>query len=187
MNQSIAFQNHRINFYTSGRGEVLLFLHGWPTNSRLWNAQVDALKTNYKVVTMDWLGFGKSDKPNDHLYTFIKKKEILDVLIKAVLGKDKKLTIIAHDLGGPPAILWAYENQERVKRLVLLNTIIYPFSTSLDKTSHLFFGIPLIGEMLVSHFGLKTLMKTLTKSKNRIVNYNIDEILNWHDNLSSQL
>ena len=90
MKQSITYQNYQINYYCEGSGELLIFLHGWPTNSRLWDAQVDLFSKNYRVVTIDWLGFGQSDEPKDYTFTFSKKKEILDTLVTAVAKGDGK-------------------------------------------------------------------------------------------------
>lgn len=109
---------------TEGNGEVIIFLHGWPTNSRLWKSQVETLKTDYKVITLDWLGFGKSDKPTENKYTFTKKKEILDVVLSVLLKRHEKVTIVAHDIGGPPAI-------------------IYPFKTITDALSEILLSIPI--------------------------------------------
>lgn len=187
MNQPIAYQQYKINYHLEGNGELLVFLHGWPTNSVLWKFQIEILKKNYRTLAFDWLGFGKSDKPVDHHYTFTNQKDILDTVLADLLKSDEKVNIIAHDIGGPPAILWASENQERVKRLILLNTVIYPFSTSLDKVSHLFFKVPIIKELLVSPFGLRQLMKTLSRNRDSGVKDRINEILQAHENVKNEI
>lgn len=187
MRYSIKYQNHLVNYYAEGNGEIVILLHGWPTNSRLWNAQVEVLKERYKVITLDWLGFGKSDKPEHHQYTFVAMREILDTIIKELSKNNEPLNIVAHDIGGPPAILWASENQKRVKRLILLNTVIYNFSTPLDKLSHFFFEVPIIKEFIVSPFGLKTLMKTLSKNRKAVLKDSIKDILAWHEKLKSNV
>jgi len=184
---SVTYQNHQISCFTAGSGEAIVFLHGWPTNAMLWKAQLDALKTDYKVITLDWLGFGRSDKPADHDYTFTDQKEILNTVLSSLLKKEEQVSIIAHDIGGPPAILWASENEERVKRLILLNTVIFPFSTLLDKVSHYFFDVPVIKDLLVSPFGLRTLMKTLSKSKDTLVKNRIEEVLAAHEKVSNEV
>ena len=187
MTQSIAYQNHKIKVSIEGKGEPLVFLHGWPTNSNLWNTQVEVFKKNYRTIALDWLGFGKSDKPTEHHYTFTKKKEILDAVLTALLRGNEKVNIVAHDIGGPPAILWASENQERVKRLILLNTVIYPFSTFLDKMSHSLFEIPVIKEIIMSPFGLKTLIKTLSKNRGSAMRERANSIISAHENMSVEI
>ena len=186
MTRSVTYLDYQIKVYQEGSGKPLVFLHGWPTNSRLWHSQVEALKADYKVITYDCLGFGQSDKPKEHSYTFTKKKEILDAVLADTLDDNETVTLIAHDIGGPPAILWAHDNQEQVERLVLLNTILFPFSTPLDKISHFSFGIPLLNRLLVSDFYLKNVMKKFTKSKGEIVDRHIGSILDWHQNLTSR-
>jgi pimeloyl-ACP methyl ester carboxylesterase len=180
---SVSYKNNSIGVFVEGNGAPVLFLHGWPTNSRLWNAQAEALKDNYRVIRPDWLGFGQSAKPNDHHYTFTAMKEILNVIVESLLNKDEKLTIVAHDIGGPPAILWTHENEHRVEKLILLNTVLYPFSTTLDKISHFFFGIPLLNKIPTSRFGLSVMMRLLCKSPAKQTKGRITEILNWHKNL----
>ena len=186
MKQTITYQNYQVNYYCEGSGELLIFLHGWPTNSRLWDAQVELFSKNYRVITIDWLGFGQSDEPKDYTFTFSKKKEILDILITELTKSNEKVNLIAHDIGGPPAILWASENEDRVKRLVLLNTILFPFSTPLDKMSHFFFKVPILKDIIVSSFGLKTLMNTLMRSSGNGLKERINTVLNWHQDFGNQ-
>ncbi len=95
--------------------------------------------------------------------------------------------MVAHDIGGPPAILWSHENPKKVKRLILLNTVLFPFKTPLDASSHLFFNIPLLNNVIMSDFGLKILMNTLTQSRNKIVKAPIQDIINWHENLTKKV
>ncbi|MEM9921359.1 MAG: alpha/beta hydrolase [Bacteroidota bacterium] len=180
MSQFIKYHGHQVNLYVEGQGEPLIFLHGWPTNAQLWKPQVEALKKDYKVITLDWLGFGQSDKPTDYQYTFTKKKEMLNIALDKLLGANEKVNVIAHDIGGPAAILWVSEHQERVKRLILLNTVLYNFSTTLDKISHFLFAVPLLNQVLMSRFGLKSLLKTLTKSSGKDTQQHINEIMDWH-------
>jgi pimeloyl-ACP methyl ester carboxylesterase len=183
----VTYLGHEIYVSAVGTGHAVLFLHGWPTNSRLWQAQVDVLKANYRVITLNWLGFGKSDKPHNYFYTFTQMNEALDAVITSVLGEEESLTIIAHDIGGPAAVLWADKHPNRLRQLILLNTILFPFSTPLDKVSQFSFKIPLLNKLLVSNAYLKQLMKTLTQSKDKATNERIAEVLNWPEGLSGTL
>jgi len=187
MPQTITYKNHSIAVNVSGSGEPIIFLHGWPNNSLLWKSQVEALQGRYKVITFDWLGFGKSDKPKEHLYTFTAMKDILDAVIKDTVDPDEKVNIVAHDIGGPGGILWATENSQRVKRLILLNTVIYPFSTPLDAVSHFAFRIPILKNIQMSNFGLKTTFNVLSKNRGKKLNIRVDEILNAHENLNANM
>jgi|GEM_PF-1631746 len=177
MNHSIPYQNFQVSAFTEGSGEPLLFLHGWPTNSKLWESQVEVFKTDYKTITLDWLGFGESEKPLEFTYTFTRKKEILDAVLSSLLQKHEKVTLVAHDIGGPPAILWASENAERMERLILLNTIIYPFKTKLDALSEVLLHLPVLKDVFVSPFGLRQVMRTNTKRRGKAIDEKMEAIL----------
>lgn len=183
MTSSINYQGHNVHYDVQGQGEVLLFVHGWPTNSKLWAAQVDTFKQNFKVITFDWLGFGKSDKPKDYHYTFTRKKEVLNVLIKALVQDHEQVTIITHDIGGPPSILWTFENQTRVKKLILLNTLTSAYTTWFEKMSHPLFILPITKEILVSDFGLKRFLNTFTTSTSKAVEERIKHVVEHHQDM----
>ncbi len=181
------YQQYQINYLSEGQGEKLLFLHGWPANSRLWEAQIDYFSPNYQVIAIDWLGFGHSDKPLQYHYTFTHQKDLLNTLLSELLAQNEPINIIAHDIGGPPAILWTHEHQEQVKRLILLNTVLFPFSTFLDQTSHFFFRVPLINDVMMSPFGLKILMRTLSNSNHGKRQQRINKIISTHKGFSKEI
>ena len=187
MIQLINYRDHQLHCFIEGSGDPIVFLHGWPSNSRLWKAQVNTFKTSYKTITLDWLGFGLSDKPTDHHYTFTHKVEMLDAALSKVLEKHEKVTIVAHDIGGPPAILWASEHPERMKRLILLNTVIYPFKTTMDSLSHVLFTLPLVKNIFASQFGLRQIMKTNTRSNHAALNERIRDILSVYKNVAQHI
>ena len=180
----VTYQKHKIHVSVVGTGHAVLLLHGWPTNSQLWQEQVDFLKSTHRVITFDWLGFGRSDKPRGHPYTFTTMRDILGAVVADLVGDQELVTIIAHDIGGPPAILWSHQHKDRVRQLILLNTILYPLSTPLDRLSHAAFKIPILNGFLVSSAYLKNLMRTLTKSKGRLVSRRIANVLDWSENLT---
>lgn len=176
MAHTLNFKGHRLTYYVEGKGESILFLHGWPTNAQLWSDQVAALKDHYRCIRIDWLGFGNSDKPSDYQYTFTHKKEILSQLMAEILAPEEKINLVAHDIGGPAAILWADENPEKVKRLILLNTVVYPMKTPLDASSEFILHTPLLRDIFVSPFGIRQVLKTNTKSGRAGLKEKIDEI-----------
>ncbi|WP_228796199.1 alpha/beta fold hydrolase [Nocardia nova] len=53
----------QLYYEDQGTGQPLLFLHGWGTSGRVWGAQQAALVTEFRVVTVDWRGCGRSDRP----------------------------------------------------------------------------------------------------------------------------
>ena len=177
MTTSIAYGSYQIHCNIEGEGEPLLFLHGWPANSALWNAQVAVFKNSHRCIRIDWLGFGHSDRPSDFAYSFTAMQEMLDAVLPKLIEADEKVNIVAQDVGGPPAILWAAANPNRVQRLILLNTIIYPMSTPLHKVSHFGFRIPLLNRLVTWRFGLSVIMQIMTAHWGTAIRSRISGIL----------
>lgn len=101
------------------RGTVVC-VHGNPTWSYLWRNLVKELGHEWRVIAIDQLGMGYSSRPVG-ARTLATRIDDLDALL-AVAGVHDKVTLIAHDWGGPVSLGWATKNAERVERLVLFNT-----------------------------------------------------------------
>lgn len=177
MTKSIAYGAYQIHCSIEGEGSPLLFLHGWPANSALWNAQVAVFKKSHRCICIDWLGFGHSDSPSDFDYSFTAMQGMLDAVLPKLLSPEEKVSIVAQDVGGPPAILWADANPARVQRLILLNTIIYPLSTPLHKVSHFGFRIPILNRLVTWRFGLTVVMQIMTAHWGGAIRSRISSIL----------
>ena len=113
----------RLHYRTHGEGDPVLLLHGWPTSSYLWRHVMEPMNGN-RVIALDLPGFGQSDKPLDASYSFRFYEKLLNNLLE-VLGIER-IGLAVHDLGGPVGLYWACRNPERLSRLALLNTIVYP-------------------------------------------------------------
>jgi pimeloyl-ACP methyl ester carboxylesterase len=79
----------------TGRPPALL-VHGYPTSSMDWAAIVDGLASTRRVVTLDLLGFGLSDKP-DQPYLLVEQADLVEG-VAAELGLDE-VVLITHDMG----------------------------------------------------------------------------------------
>ena len=55
----------RVYFEDHGSGPGVLLSHGFCWSSAMWRDQVEALSGNYRVMTWDMRGHGRSDYPND--------------------------------------------------------------------------------------------------------------------------
>ena len=107
-----------------GSGPPVLLLHGWPTSSFLWREVMPPIARGNRVLALDLPGFGGSGKPLDARYDFEFFSRAIDGFLTAA-GVDR-VALAGHDLGGPIAVRWALDNPERVTRLALLNTLLYP-------------------------------------------------------------
>lgn len=103
-------------------GVPVVFLHGIPTSGFLWRNIVRAMDEEHDCIAFDWPGFGQSAKPREHAYDHAGRVRDLAALLDA-MGIEKA-HLVAHDIGGPAAMLFALEHPQRVGKVALLNTTL---------------------------------------------------------------
>jgi pimeloyl-ACP methyl ester carboxylesterase len=81
------------------------------------------LKDGGRVVAPDFIGFGRSDKPdNETIYTFaFHRAFLLEVIEKLDL---KNITLVVQDWGGLLGLTLPMEMPERFERLLVMNTAL---------------------------------------------------------------
>jgi pimeloyl-ACP methyl ester carboxylesterase len=94
---SFTHAGHRIAYWTGGDGPSLLLVHGFPTASWDWHRVWPALATRFRLVALDMLGFGFSDKPRRHAYSILEQADLQEALL-ARLGV-ARAHVLAHDYG----------------------------------------------------------------------------------------
>jgi len=119
----------RMHYLDEGEGEPILLLHGEPTWSYLYRKMIPPLKSRFRCVAPDYLGFGRSDKPlRIEDYTYDLHAASIGALVNALDLRD--ITVVVQDWGGPIGLRVATEMRERFKRLVVLNTGLFASSRS---------------------------------------------------------
>jgi pimeloyl-ACP methyl ester carboxylesterase len=108
-----------LHLTVEGRGDPILFLHGFPDHGGCWR---DVMRDfpDCQVAALDARGHGRSDctqDPADYAVT----KLVADVLATAHSLNPGPLTLVGHDWGGVVAWYVAAHHSERVARLVIVN------------------------------------------------------------------
>jgi pimeloyl-ACP methyl ester carboxylesterase len=118
----------KINFFESGRGYPLVFIHGFCESNKIWTDLSTHLSDEYRIICPDLPGFGKSTLPGqgftleqiaDQLVDWLKSLEISECIA------------IGHSLGGYIALEMLRKHQEFVKAIGLFNSSA--FEDSEDK------------------------------------------------------
>ena len=91
------FKGQRVFYRDEGQGEPLVCIHGFPTSSWDWRLVWPLLTKKFRVIAIDMLGFGFSDKPPQYSYSVIDQADIHEALL-AQLGITQ-YHLIAHDFG----------------------------------------------------------------------------------------
>ena len=66
----------------NGKGFPLVLVHGFLGSSKMWEPQIEYFKKNYRVITPDLPGFGKSNKSESCNSIFSMAEFIIDCLKK---------------------------------------------------------------------------------------------------------
>ncbi|MBI3450171.1 MAG: alpha/beta fold hydrolase [Acidobacteria bacterium] len=106
-----------IRYVEAGTGEAVVLLHGLGGSRLSFSANLRALSARHRVVAVDQVGFGRSDKPPldytsatfvDHLSGFLRETGI------------DRASLVGNSLGGEVAMRFALRWPGRVARLVLV-------------------------------------------------------------------
>jgi 2-hydroxymuconate-semialdehyde hydrolase len=122
-NQSVQIDGHRVAYAEQGEGPPVVLIHGIPTSNLLWRKVMPELAKTHHVFAPDMLNYGKSDKPANANVS-IEAQSRLIVKFMDELGV-KSADIVAHDIGGGVAQLMAVNYPERVRKLVLIDTVCF--------------------------------------------------------------
>ena len=117
----------RLHYVDEGprEGTPIVCFHGEPTWAYLYRKMLPPLvAAGHRVICPDYAGFGRSDKPTDRgWYSYDGHVELMTALLDRL--ELRGATVVVQDWGGPIGLRWAVEQEERVERLVVLNTGIF--------------------------------------------------------------
>ena len=119
----ISTNGHNLHYVDEGEGSPLVMVHGNPTWSFLYRDYIKALKSKYRVIALDHIGCGLSDKPPSANYSFSLKQRIADLqTLLDHLNLKEKITLMVHDWGGAIGMGYAVNNPEKIKGFIITNT-----------------------------------------------------------------
>ena len=106
---------------TGGDKPVILMLHGQPTWSYLWRNIIPYLEHDHRVIALDLIGFGKSDKP-DIEYTIEQHAAYLEAFIQQLDLED--MTLVIHDWGSFLGFDYAARHPDKVKGIAFMESVL---------------------------------------------------------------
>jgi len=113
------FFGRTIRYYDIGSGPPLVLIHGIGGDADEWAFCFEALSAKHRVIALDLLGFGRSDKPAIE-YCIAVFVEVLDHFLR---GLDIPCAnLVGSSLGGWTAAAFALRFPERVNKLILVDT-----------------------------------------------------------------
>jgi pimeloyl-ACP methyl ester carboxylesterase len=123
--ETIPVEGVRLHYWIGGdpQGQPVLLWHGFLSTSFEWHQVAPALaQAGLAVLIPDMRGFGDSDKPaGDVGYDARALSEEFRALVHAIgFGSGRPLILAAHDMGAPPALIWAADHPEELAGLLYI-------------------------------------------------------------------
>lgn len=141
----------------------IVLIHGYPTSSWDWEQLWPLLEPDFRLVALDLLGFGYSDKPYPYKYLISEQADIVEALVSHL--DLEQFHVLAHDYGDTVAQeLLARQNERESPQwlsLCLLNGGLFP-ETHQARLVQKMLGTPL-GPFLTRHMGKSTLFNTMER------------------------
>jgi pimeloyl-ACP methyl ester carboxylesterase len=110
----------KIHYVASGKGPLVVLVHGFPDFSGSWAYLTPKLNDAYRVVAMDTRGYNLSDKPEGVAnYAMPKLVADVDAVIKAE-GR-AKATVIGHDWGAAISWNYAFAHMDKLDNLIIMS------------------------------------------------------------------
>ncbi len=115
--RSVLVDGHQIAYLESGEGPPVILVHGLGGSMWQWEYQQSALAASHRLITLDLLGSGLSDKPDmayhpDQIVEFV--RTFMDQL-----GIDRA-ALVGNSMGAGVVIGMALVHPDRVDRLILI-------------------------------------------------------------------
>ena len=111
------------HYIEAGEGEPLILIHGGGPGADSygnWYSCLPAFASQFHVIAVDMLGFGKTDKPDPDNFAYTqdaRSKHMLDFVEALDLGQ---VNMVGNSMGGLTSLCVAQQRPDLVKRLVLM-------------------------------------------------------------------
>jgi pimeloyl-ACP methyl ester carboxylesterase len=113
----------RLHFEVHGQGEPVLLVHGYPLSGRLWDAVVEQLAEDYRLIVPDLRGHGASEaSPKADMGTYA--EDLMAVLEAADEGRP--VVLVGMSMGGYVCLELCRRHRERVRALALVDSRAEP-------------------------------------------------------------
>lgn len=117
----VQINQFNLNYEAVGVGKAVLFLHGFTGSGQDWANQMKAVRNNFRGITLDFRGHGKSEAPAEEkdYAIYLNGEDVYQLLNQLGIGR---CCLVGHSMGGFTALQFALDHPELVRGLVLVDT-----------------------------------------------------------------
>lgn len=122
MLKTTIFKKGKVAFSDTGKGRVVVLLHGFLGSHEIWEQTISNLSKSYRVIAIDLPGHGSTDN-----FGYVHTMELIAKCIKAVLDKCKvkRYVLIGHSMGGYAALAFADLFPDNISGICLYHSSAY--------------------------------------------------------------
>jgi pimeloyl-ACP methyl ester carboxylesterase len=96
-NEDVLGRSLFVHRRAGSKAPLLLYLHGFPSSSYDWRPLLELRPAGEPSLAFDFLGFGLSEKPRDHLYTLAWQADAAEELVRR--AGSPPVFLVGHDMG----------------------------------------------------------------------------------------
>jgi pimeloyl-ACP methyl ester carboxylesterase len=160
------------------RAPALVLVHGLFSSHRSFEDVIEDLGARFHVIAPDLPGFGESEKPSPARYAYgveAHAESVADLIAAFGVGR---ASVVGHAMGGAIALTLAAVHSELVQRLILVDSLVYPYQRSLKARLPL---VPVIGGVLFKQLYGRALFRALVRDEHQHPGFEpLLERIDWH-------
>src|SRR5262249_20623064 len=113
----------RNSVFAAGFGTPVLLLHGSASSSAMWTPVISALKSRFRLIAPDLIGYGRTDPwPDGYVFGLEDELRLIEPLIEHLPGGAH---VVAHSYGGVVALALPRAGRLRVRSLTLVEPVAF--------------------------------------------------------------
>ena len=152
-----------VHFIDEGEGRPVLLMHGNPDWSFLYRKMIPLLTPHFRVIAIDYPGFGLSVHPKGYSYLPRAHAGVVAEFVEHLDLRDAVL--VGQDWGGPIGFDVASRMPGRFTAFVAGNTMMWPSTFFMQRTFSKVMGLPFVQHQLRErHLFVKRIMKLLVQA-----------------------
>jgi len=159
----VVVQGYNIHYVEAGEGEPMLLIPGAFSTYRHWNRVIPYLSKHYRLLCIDYIGVGDSDKPESGFgYTIEEQADLIVKMIEAL--RISKIQIFGVSYGGAIALNLAARYPDKVDKIISIEGNGIKHQSIPYRPMKGLLGWPVIGELSIGVIRLGLGDKIVAKS-----------------------
>jgi pimeloyl-ACP methyl ester carboxylesterase len=112
----------------TGYGTPVLLLHGSASSSAMWTPVMNALKSRFRLLAPDLIGYGRTDSwPDGHVFGVEDELRLIEPLVEHL---PDGVHVVAHSYGGVAALAFARAGRVGIRSLTLIEPVAFHMARS---------------------------------------------------------